>query len=426
MYINKFIVAISLLITTLSAQNKINLDYLIFSTQTPEQKFSLEDGATYCEMLTLYGLSDWQLPNDKELSMQSDEMAFWSSEDEDEDLNTMRKALCVHQKETPKECFRFNKSNFKQSLKKPQDIIVEANELKFDSKDNHSIYIWFAKRDTPNAKENIDFSCDKEDNSSAYMCYSEEDRGGITAYLKDDALYMQINRINMSDDIGSPLTNSHYIKSINAKFSRGERVDCGKGVAPYQEVVLRKTVEDDLLNSARAGYVEGVLSALDNGANIDTTDNHGDTALAIGIEHLKIVKLLLNYDAKIELESGSMLRLAIENGNATTLQLLLDNGLKPSLERIFSDITDDNRFELDELFIIGDNNIVRVLLKNGAEVDIKDKNGYRPIDKAILAKDIILLKTLIEYNAKVDKRLKSKICNGKWAEGCIYIKSIKH
>jgi len=121
-----------------------------------------------------------------------------------------------------------------------------------------------------------------------------------------------------------------------------------------------------------------------------------------------------------------MLRLAIENGNATTLQLLLDNGLKPSLEGIFSDITDDNKFELDELFIIGDNNIVRVLLKNGADVDIKDKNGYRPIDKAILAKDIILLKTLIEYNAKVDKKLKSKICKGKWVEGCIYIKSIKH
>jgi|GEM_PF-3439195 len=427
MYINKFIIAISLLITSLSAQNKINLDYLIFSSQIPEQKLSLEDASSYCEMLTLYGLSDWQLPNDKELSLQIDELAFWSSEDDGvEDADKRRKALCVHQKETPKECFKFDKSNFKQSLKKPQDIMAEANELNYDSKDNHSIYIWFANRDTPNAKENIDFSCDKEDNSSAYMCYSEDDRGGMTAYLKDDALYIQINRINMSDDIDSPLANSHYIKSINAQFTKGEKVACGKGIAPYVEVVLRKTVEDDLLNSARLGDVEGVLSALDNGANINTTDNHGDTALSIGIEHLKIVKLLLNYDAKIELEGDSMLRLAIENGNATTLQLLLDNGLKPSLEGIFSDITDDNKFELDELFIIGDNNIVRVLLKNGADVDIKDKNGYRPIDKAILAKDIILLKTLIEYNAKVDKKLKSKICKGKWVEGCIYIKSIKH
>lgn len=411
MYIIKFLIALSLLITFLFAQSKINLEYIIFSMDTPTQKVSLEEASNYCEILTLYGLSDWQLPNNKELSSQKDKTDFWSSEDESGETTDIRhKALCIHYKQTPRECYKFDKKSFKQSLRKPQNIIVEANELKYNSKDNHSIYIWFASRDTKNAKNNIDFSCENEKGDNQYLCYSEEDRGEISTYLANDRLYLKINRINMSDDLESSISNSHYIKSISSKFAIGEKIACDKKLKIKDEIILQRTVEDDLLNASRLGDVEGVLSALDNGANIDTTDNHKDTALSVGMEHPEIVKLLLNYDASVELEGNSMLRIAIENGNLETLQLLLDNGLKPSLDMIFSDVTKDGKFELEELFIRGDNQIVELLVKNGADVNIKDKNGYKPIEKAILAKDLTLLKTLIYYHAQIDTKLKSKIC----------------
>ena len=418
MYFIKLIIATFLFITPLFSQSKIDLGYIIFSQDTPNQNVRLEDASNYCEMLTLYGLSDWQLPNDKELSSQKDPTAFWSSDDDSsEEFEVLRKALCIHYKKTPKECYRFDKKSFKQSLNPPQNIVVEANELKYQSKDNHSIYIWFANRDGFNAQKDIDFSCENEENDSSYLCYSEEDRGEITTYLKDDKLYLKINRINMSDDLESGLATSHYIRSRSSKFAIGEKIACDK-IANKKEIILQRTVEDDLLNASRRGDINGILSALDNGADIDATDNHKDTALSIGIGYPKIVKLLLNYDASVELERGSMLRVAIENGNLEILQLLLDNGLKPSLDGLFSEII-DGKFELEELFIRGDNKTVRLLIQNGADVEVKDKNGYRPIDKAILAKDLVLFKILIRYHAKLDKSQKEKICKGSWAEGCI-------
>ncbi|MFK5976828.1 MAG: ankyrin repeat domain-containing protein [Sulfurovum sp.] len=417
MYI-KLIIASFLFISPLFSQSKINLEYIIFSQDIPNQNVRLEDASNYCEMLTLYGLSDWQLPNDKELSSQKNKTAFWSSDDESsEESKVLLKALCIHHKKTLRECYKFDKKSFKQSLKPPQDIIVEANELKYQSKDNHSFYIWFAQRDGFNAKKDIDFSCENEENASSYSCYSEEDRGEITTYLREDKLYLKINRINMSDDLETSLANAHYIRSRSSKFAIGEKIACDK-TTNEEKIILQRTVEDDLLNASRRGDINGILSALDNGADIDATDNHKDTALSIGMEYPNIVKLLLNYDASVELERDSMLRVAIENGNLEILQLLIDNGLKPSLDGLFSEII-NGKFELEELFIRGDNKIVRLLIKNGADVEVKDKNGYRPIEKAILAKDLALFKTLIRYHAKLDKKQKDKICQGNWAEGCI-------
>lgn len=423
----KFIVIISISLSCLFSQTKTNLDYLIFSLDTPKEKLSLEDASNYCDMLTLYGLSDWQLPNDKELSLEKNRLDFWSSDDNNDsnnNPNTLRKALCVHQKPTPKECFKFDKKSFKESLKTPHDVIVEANELKYESKDNHSIYISFAPKDIENAKEDKDFSCENEESGKNYLCYSEEDRGEITTYLEKERLYIKINRIDMSDDLEGSIANSHYIKSLNDKFSIGEKIAC-ENQSKIAEIKLEKTLEDELLNASRRGDVQGVLSALDKGANIDAKDNHNDTALSSGIEHFEVVKLLLNYDATIELEGDSMLRIAIENGDLNTLQILFDYGLKPSLDGMFSDISKDGNFELEELFIRGDNNIVRLLLKNGADVDIKDKNGYSLIDKALLAKDIILFRTLIKYHAQIDESTKAKICKGYWIDGCAFLQSIK-
>ena len=421
---SKLVVVIMVISSLLMSKG---LDYLVISKENPTQTEVFDEAQKFCSMITLYGLSQWQLPNTKELKSiyKKDAKHFWA--DDNSDSETAFNVLCVHPKPTPQNCYQLTKSELNETLKKSSNLIIESGELLYDTKEQHTIFLSFARKNIPHTTYNIDLFCEhnKESKKNGYMCVGDEDSGEVKLYFKDNILYANIDKVRMSYDANDKIIN--YVSSNKDSFIKSKSVECPKSKTTWKDVIYEKSFEDDMMNASIVGDVDIILDALDSGANIDATDNLGFTALSKGIEHLKVVKMLLNYDASIKLKTDtyeSILDLAIERATPQTLQLLIDSGVKPTLKNIFSGIDDNGDFEIEDLFALGDEQIVKLLLLNGADVNIKDEKGYTPIYKSIVGKNIILLKLFVNFHAQVDKKSIDLACSN-WKEGCSFIKSLK-
>ena len=459
---------------SITANSSKDLAYLLFSKEIPSQTATFEEASGYCERLTLYGLSDWQLPNTQELQylatvdkqtndygiegyididiLQGVEsnlsLDFWSSEPFEPTIVSFEKAkdfnntqqvqtqsqhqvFCVHPKPVAQYCYILPKEAFTQTLKNKSNILIEVGELLYPSKDNHSIHLSFSRKNIPHTSENIDFYCARENTSTPYLCSGDEDGGEMEIYLKEQELSIYISHAQMSyipDD-----TIIHSIQSNQNTFTKGIQSICPSKDKLWANIALKSTAEDDLFNASSVGDIDGILDALDDGADIDKLDNRGFSALLVGIEYFDVVNLLLNYDADTTLYTdlySSLLLPAIEEENSETVQLLLNHGEEASLKEIFSDIDNNGEFMVGDLFALGDEEIATILIVNGAEVDIEDEQGYTPIYKAVLAKNIYLLELLIQYKANIDTRyennqtLRSKACADKWEEGCLRLSAL--
>lgn len=92
-----------------------------------------------------------------------------------------------------------------------------------------------------------------------------------------------------------------------------------------------KNLNEQLLKASEKGDVDGVISLLDRGADIEARNNDGDTPLlrACTTNHTKIVELLLNSGADIENrndEGYTPLLLSSYYGLEEIVELLLDHG----------------------------------------------------------------------------------------------------
>ena len=399
------------------------LDYLVLSEEEPMQTEIFDKAQKICSMITLYGLSQWQLPNTKELKFiyGKDAKHFWA--DDNSESETSFNVLCVHPKPTPQKCYVFDKNSLKETLKKSSNLIIESGELLYDTKEQHTIFLSFSIKNIPHTTYNIDLFCERNGKKN-YVCLGDEDSGEVKLYFKDNILYANIDKVRMSYDENDNVIN--YVSSKKDIYVKSKPVECPKSNNSWKDVIYEKSFEDDLMNASIVGNLRAILDALDSGADIDATDKLGFTALAKGIENLEVVKMLLNYDASTKLNTDtyeSILDLAIEKSTPQVIQLLIDNGESPTLKNIFSGIDENGDFEIEDLFALGDEQIVKLLLLNGADANIKDEKGYTLVYKAILAKNIILLKLFTDFHATIDKKSKDLACSS-WKDGCSFIKSL--
>ena len=94
---------------------------------------------------------------------------------------------------------------------------------------------------------------------------------------------------------------------------------------------------NNLLDAIRAGSLSGVISALDNGDDIELPDVHGCRGLPLRTAcfegNLAIVRELLNHGANPNAVAsdgaGAPLRLALRKGHQNIMDLLLENGATP-------------------------------------------------------------------------------------------------
>lgn len=166
----------------------------------------------------------------------------------------------------------------------------------------------------------------------------------------------------------------------------------------------RKTALHIAAASGKTDIVKALLAA---GARVDVADQDGNEPLHIAVanpKHEQIVKDLLNAGARVDAANNNGMQpihLAAQSAGAGTVQTLLTSGAK-------SDAVDlhgmrplhlvaqggAQRINASRTFANGAHNlmkvlygweytmVVKVLLSNGASLDVEDKTGKRPIDYA--------------------------------------------
>ena len=155
--------------------------------------------------------------------------------------------------------------------------------------------------------------------------------------------------------------------------------------------------------AAASGKTDIVKALLAAGARVDVADQDGNEPLHIAVvspTNGQIVKALLNAGARVDTathDGMQPIHLAARSAGAGTVQTLLASGAKSDavdayglrplhlvaqggVERINASRGAHNLSKL--LYGMEYTMVVKVLLSNGASLDLEDKTGKRPIDYA--------------------------------------------
>ncbi|KAK2599167.1 hypothetical protein QQS21_005357 [Conoideocrella luteorostrata] len=153
--------------------------------------------------------------------------------------------------------------------------------------------------------------------------------------------------------------------------------------------------------AASCGHTEMVQLLLDDGADPALVDSANLTAFELAIYcggHVDAAKALVKRKSSIDEGSDSGLRLlvrAVTDCNAKLVQLLLEHDVSPNTNDPKSD-----HVPLYKAAWKGDVDIVRLLLKHGAEVNIRCWAGDTPLHEALRSKHLDVVRQLLEAGAK--------------------------
>ena len=165
-------------------------------------------------------------------------------------------------------------------------------------------------------------------------------------------------------------------------------------------------IEDDeqlssllLLEAAFKGKGKLVSLILEHGADINTTNNVGKTALMLAAEsgYKDIVKYLIEMRAGIDLQDKqgyTALFIAVHAGNSEIVSLLINAG---------SDIQIKSNYGNTPLILAADaghDEIVELLIDQGGAIDVINKSGNNALLVAMKRSDRNMAKILLDRGAK--------------------------
>ena len=167
-------------------------------------------------------------------------------------------------------------------------------------------------------------------------------------------------------------------------------------------VHANETTDQVLMVAAQIGKVDAVKRLLAEGANIETTDQHGRTVLdvAIAFDQTDVVKLLLTAGANVNAGTGNRktaLHIAAASGKTDIVKALLGAGARV-------DVADQDGNEPLHIAVAKPTNgqIVKDLLNAGARVDVANNDGMQPIHLAARSAGAGTVQTLLDSGAKSD------------------------
>lgn len=106
------------------------------------------------------------------------------------------------------------------------------------------------------------------------------------------------------------------------------------------------SLEEQLIEAVKDNNKSQILSLINQGANIDSADIYGDSALywAAGQGLMDIAEFLLDLGANVNVKSfnnSTPLHAAAANGHKEIIKLLLDNGANASAKNIYGETAAD-------------------------------------------------------------------------------------
>jgi len=225
-----------------------------------------------------------------------------------------------------------------------------------------------------------------------------------------DALYYAL--INDQEKVAQLLINNGA--NISLKDIHGERAFFIAALKNHKEIVkliidknFEKNTQITLTEAILRNQINQVKSIITNETNIDsikTTSEKTPLMLAVILGHKEIVKLLIDLGSNInaqDLSSSTSLIYALLSRNSDIVKLLLDHGVKIDKQNLFGNTP------LIQAADIGDINIVKLLIEAGANINIKNSNGTTALKAAALKAIsqpayIDIVKLLIKNNAEID------------------------
>jgi ankyrin repeat protein len=176
-----------------------------------------------------------------------------------------------------------------------------------------------------------------------------------------------------------------------------------------------------LYAAAHNGRLTIVQMLLKHGADINNRDEDGNSALITAADtgHVDVVCWLMqnikHINTKPNIANDTPLNVAARDGSIETVRCLLENGF-PANEP--EDVTSSLAVAVEK----GNLEVVKLLLKFGAEVNRKDKDGTTQLHKAVEKGNFKIVQVLIQHGADllaVDK-------DGRTAEGIARRKKYHH
>ncbi|GEM51065.1 hypothetical protein EB1_08550 [Empedobacter brevis NBRC 14943 = ATCC 43319] len=178
--------------------------------------------------------------------------------------------------------------------------------------------------------------------------------------------------------------------------------------------------EKDILNAVKNNDIQAVRKALENGADVNTTDNSRRSLLLIATNktNIEMAKLLVKYGADVNQQADNLdspFLYAGTSGQTELVQLFLNHGARfdvfnryngsaliPACERGHIEtvklLANTKNYPIDhvnrlgwtglmEAIILGDGSkkyqqIVQILKDAGAKMDIPDRDGITPLQHA--------------------------------------------
>lgn len=187
-----------------------------------------------------------------------------------------------------------------------------------------------------------------------------------------------------------------------------------RGSASYPKIVRSKkpsimrkmkfkltTSKDEFIDLIKQGGLYSVQRALDKGADVNTMDLHGQTALMVAIlfsqEH--IVDLLLEYDANpalISAKGDSALSIAASRGAERIVRTLLVRGAALDGRKNLANTA------LSQAAEWGHENVVRLLFNAGADINGLSHTGDTALSQAAMNGHVDIVRFLLDNGAIPD------------------------
>jgi ankyrin repeat protein len=149
-----------------------------------------------------------------------------------------------------------------------------------------------------------------------------------------------------------------------------------------QQRQLQEVAEEAMEDATVRGYTEIAQILLEHGLDINKSTARGSTYLCDAAlkGQKKMVQLLLDHGAKIAVRNkfgGTALHDAALGGNAEVINILLDRGAEIDARNL-----EDGATPLMLATSLGQLGAVTVLLKRGANSQLRDSSGHTALDRA--------------------------------------------
>ena len=167
---------------------------------------------------------------------------------------------------------------------------------------------------------------------------------------------------------------------------------------------LKKIKETDLMRCIRYGFTSEALGLIEVGVNLEAKSPIGDTALSYSVltNNLEVFKVLLQEGANININvyGGPLIVRAIDIGNLEIVRLLLSNGADPNSTDL------EGTPILSKAASNGNLEIVILLLESGVDIHIdphEEFSGGPPLFFAISSENLEMIRFLLDRGADINQ-----------------------